>query len=231
MKFNLVCAVFCVVAHVYSFQLYSLRRWKFTAKVISGDVCRSSTRVLSEDPAASPFDAGTGAMPDYANICPEPGTARELTEENVMSVLDEIRPYLVADGGDVKVANINMVTRDIELELMGACGNCPSSTVTMKMGIERVLRENFDNLGAISSTSPVEGEPQVPILTADIIESTLANILPAIHGMGGSVEVKSVVSGTGEVSIVYKGPPRLRKGVELVLKDIKGVKSLRVEVE
>lgn len=184
-----------------------------------------------DDVASSPFDAGTAAMPDYANIRPDPGAAQELTDENVMKVLDEIRPYLVADGGDVQVANINLVTRDIELELMGACGNCPSSTVTMKMGIERVLRENFDNLGAISSTSP-EGEmPQVPAISKEIIESTLGNILPAIQGMGGSVEVKSVVPETGEVLIAYKGPPRLRKGVELVLKDIKGVRSITVEVE
>ena len=177
---------------------------------------------------ASPFDAGTVAIPDYGSIRPHEGTAKELTEENVVKVLDEIRPYLVADGGDVQVADINLVTRDITLELMGACGNCPSSTVTMKMGVERVLRENFDNLGSISALSD---EPQVPTISKELIENTLANILPAIQGMGGSVEVKSVSSEAGEVVIAYNGPARLRKGVELVLKDIKGVVSVVVEVD
>ena len=231
MRHTLVFVVLIAAVNVYCYQQNSLKRWSFNTRAISDEVRRpKSTKVLSEDPAASPFDAGTASMPDYANIRPDPGTAQELTEENVMKVLDEIRPYLVADGGDVQVANIDLITRDIELELMGACGNCPSSTVTMKMGIERVLRENFDNLGNISSTSPGGAEPQVPILSKDMIESTLANILPAIQGMGGSVEVRSVVPETGEVLIAYGGPPRLRKGVELVLKDIKGVQSVTIEV-
>ena len=147
-----------------------------------------------------------------------------------MKVLDEIRPYLQSDGGDVEVANINLVTRDIEVSLQGACGNCPSSTTTMKMGIERVLRENFDNLGSITAVNLTEeatsGENRIDIET---IKNTLNNILPAIQGMGGSVDVKSVEPVSGEVVVVYEGPARLRKGVELVLKDIKGVNAVRIE--
>lgn len=165
-------------------------------------------------------------------VRPDPGNALDLTEENVVKVLDEIRPYLQSDGGDVEVANINLVTRDIEVSLQGACGNCPSSTTTMKMGIERVLRENFDNLGSITALNLTEeGAPSEPLIDTELIEGTLKNILPAIQGMGGSVNVKSVEPGSGEVTVIYKGPARLRKGVELVLKDIKGVNTVTIEEE
>ena len=49
-----------------------------------------------------------------------------------------MRPYLIADGGDVSVAAVEGGT--VMLRLEGACGTCPSSTATMKMGIERALK-------------------------------------------------------------------------------------------
>ena len=58
----------------------------------------------------------------------------------VESALDQIRPYLEADGGNVKVLE---VTEDmvLKLELLGACGSCPMSTMTLKAGVEQsVLR-------------------------------------------------------------------------------------------
>jgi Fe-S cluster biogenesis protein NfuA len=186
--------------------------------------------------------AGT-TEPIPLSIHPSPGDALELTEENVMKVLDEIRPYLKSDGGDVEVVSINLVTRDIEVSLQGACGNCPSSTTTMKMGIERILRENFDNLGEVSAANltPEHAEAEGggggaaarPLITQEVVENTLRSILPAIQGMGGSVAVKSVnqAAAAGEVvvTVTYRGPARLRKGVELVLRDIKGVGSVVVE--
>lgn len=53
-----------------------------------------------------------------------------LTKSNVDDVLEEVRPYLIADGGNVKVVSVNADTQVIELALQGACGSCPSSTVT-----------------------------------------------------------------------------------------------------
>ncbi len=50
----------------------------------------------------------------------------------------QVRPYLIADGGDVSVAAVEGGT--VMLRLEGACGTCPSSTATMKMGIERALK-------------------------------------------------------------------------------------------
>ncbi|MEQ9368809.1 MAG: NifU family protein [Coleofasciculus chthonoplastes F3-SA18-01] len=62
-----------------------------------------------------------------------------LTSENVEAVLDELRPYLMADGGNVDLVEIDGPI--VKLRLQGACGSCPSSAMTLKMGIERRLRE------------------------------------------------------------------------------------------
>ena len=67
------------------------------------------------------------------------GETLPLTEENIERVLDEMRPYLISDGGNVKLADIDGPV--VKLELEGACSSCPSSTVTMRMGLERKLKE------------------------------------------------------------------------------------------
>jgi Fe-S cluster biogenesis protein NfuA len=66
---------------------------------------------------------------------------RALTIENVERVLDELRPYLMADGGNVEVVELDGPV--VKVRLQGACGSCPSSTMTLKMGIERKLRESI----------------------------------------------------------------------------------------
>ena len=60
-------------------------------------------------------------------------------EQNVETVLDELRPFLMADGGNVEVVEIDGPI--VKVRLQGACGSCPSSTMTLKMGIERKLKE------------------------------------------------------------------------------------------
>ena len=62
-----------------------------------------------------------------------------LTHENVEKVLDELRPFLMADGGNVEIVEIDGPI--VKVRLQGACGSCPSSTMTLKMGIERKLKE------------------------------------------------------------------------------------------
>jgi len=56
-------------------------------------------------------------------------TSLDLTVANVDKVLDEVRPYLIADGGNVEVVRVEESSRNIVLKLQGACGSCPSSTV------------------------------------------------------------------------------------------------------
>jgi len=60
--------------------------------------------------------------------------------EEVKKVLETVRPALQADGGDVELVE---VTEDgiVKVKLTGACGHCPMSTMTLKMGIERALKE------------------------------------------------------------------------------------------
>ncbi len=67
-----------------------------------------------------------------------------LTTDNVETVLDELRPYLMADGGNVELAEIEGPI--VKLRLQGACGSCPSSAKTLKMGIERRLREKIPEI-------------------------------------------------------------------------------------
>lgn len=62
-------------------------------------------------------------------------------KEKVQEVLEQVRPALQADGGDVELVE---VSEDgvVSVRLTGACGSCPMSTMTLKMGIERTLVEN-----------------------------------------------------------------------------------------
>ncbi len=70
-----------------------------------------------------------------------------LTTENVENVLDEMRPYLMADGGNVELVDISGPV--VKLRLQGACGACPSSTMTLRMGIERRLREIIPDIAEV----------------------------------------------------------------------------------
>lgn len=61
-------------------------------------------------------------------------------KQKVQEALNLVRPALQADGGDVELID---VTEDgiVKVRLLGACGSCPMSTMTLKMGIERTLKE------------------------------------------------------------------------------------------
>jgi Fe-S cluster biogenesis protein NfuA len=70
-----------------------------------------------------------------------------LTPENVENVLDDLRPYLMSDGGNVELVEIDGPI--VKLRLQGACGSCPSSAMTLKMGIERRLREFIPEISEV----------------------------------------------------------------------------------
>lgn len=59
--------------------------------------------------------------------------------ESVQEVLNKLRPFLLRDGGDCELVDIEEGI--VKLRLLGACGTCPSSTITLKAGIERALLE------------------------------------------------------------------------------------------
>jgi Fe-S cluster biogenesis protein NfuA len=77
--------------------------------------------------------------------------ALALTNDNVETVLDELRPYLMADGGNVELVEIDGPI--VKLRLNGACGSCPSSTMTLRMGIERRLREQIPEINEVEQVA------------------------------------------------------------------------------
>lgn len=64
--------------------------------------------------------------------------------DEVLEVLDKLRPFLQRDGGDVELVDVE--DGIVKLRLMGACGSCPSSTITLKAGIERALVEEVEGI-------------------------------------------------------------------------------------
>jgi Fe-S cluster biogenesis protein NfuA len=71
----------------------------------------------------------------------------ELNRENIETVLDELRPYLMADGGNVELVEVEGPV--VRVRLQGACGSCPSSTMTLKMGIERKLKDSIPEISEV----------------------------------------------------------------------------------
>lgn len=62
--------------------------------------------------------------------------------EQIKAKLEELRGMLQADGGDMELVSIE--DKIVKLRLRGACGSCPHATMTLKQGIERILRESID---------------------------------------------------------------------------------------
>jgi len=73
--------------------------------------------------------------------------ASELAQK-VEASLDSIRPYLKADGGDVQIKNISD-DHVVQLEFVGACGNCSMSTMTFKAGVEAAIKRDVPQIKAI----------------------------------------------------------------------------------
>ncbi|CAM3248412.1 NifU family protein [Paenibacillus sp. UMB7766-LJ446] len=70
--------------------------------------------------------------------------AQSTMYDEVSEVLDKLRPFLQRDGGDVELVDVE--DGIIKLKLVGACGSCPSSTITLKAGIERALLEEVEGV-------------------------------------------------------------------------------------
>lgn len=104
----------------------------------------------------------------------------ELTESNVETVLDEVRPYLMADGGNVEFVEIDGPV--VYLRLAGACGSCPSSLTTMTMGIKRRLMERIPE---ILDVEQVIEENKGLDLTPENVDMVLDEIRPYLVGTGG----------------------------------------------
>ncbi|CAA7396791.1 unnamed protein product [Spirodela intermedia] len=131
---------------------------------------------------------------------PNPIVELPLTEENVESVLDEVRPYLIADGGNVVLHEID--GNVVRLKLQGACGSCPSSVMTMKMGIERRLMEKIPEIVAVE---PVTDEETGLELNEENIEKVLDELRPYLVGTGGG-ELELICIEEPIVKVRLSGP-------------------------
>lgn len=75
-------------------------------------------------------------------------TKKDDLSARVEAALDNIRPYLVMDGGNVRVLEINK-EKKLTLEFVGNCGSCPMSTMTFKAGVEEAIKKSVPEIGVI----------------------------------------------------------------------------------
>ena len=75
---------------------------------------------------------------------------QESLNQQIEQVLDTVRPYLQADGGDVELVEVSD-NNDVMLRLTGNCSSCSMSDMTMTAGIEESLRRSIPNLGKIQA--------------------------------------------------------------------------------
>lgn len=97
-------------------------------------------------------------------------------------VLDQVRPSLMADGGNVALHEIDGLV--VVLKLQGACGSCPSSTMTLKMGIETRLRDKIPEIMEVEQILDTETGLE---LNEENVEKVLSEIRPYLAGTGGGV--------------------------------------------
>ncbi len=82
----------------------------------------------------------------------------------VQKALDNIRPYLETDGGDVKILEISE-KKVVTLELLGACGTCPMSSMTLKAGVEEAIKKSVPEIEAVEAvniTHPNDPKAKLP---------------------------------------------------------------------
>jgi len=76
-------------------------------------------------------------------------TGAESVVARVQSVIDQIRPLLQADGGDIELVNTDENTGVVSVRLQGACKGCPGAAMTLKMGVERHLKERVPEVSEV----------------------------------------------------------------------------------
>ncbi|HKL37916.1 MAG TPA: NifU family protein [Bacteroidales bacterium] len=79
-------------------------------------------------------------------------TKKKEFETKIRETIEKVRPYLVADGGDIELKEI---TDDltVKVELQGACGTCPFSLFTLKNGVEQALKKEVPEIKEVVATN------------------------------------------------------------------------------
>ncbi|PXF47887.1 NifU-like protein 1, chloroplastic [Gracilariopsis chorda] len=150
----------------------------------------------------------------------------ELSALNVDIVLDEVRPFLVSDGGNVSVINVDIEAGRVELELEGACSSCASATTTMKLGIEKVMKERFGD--RLREVVAVDAQMASEGLSIESCEQALDSLKETLRGLGAYVSVYEIDE--GEVVLSFTGPNNLKYGVEkALLEKVPGIEAVTFE--
>ena len=140
---------------------------------LRGGVARRADRLLSSlhlvlprrQPAQGFVQTPAPTAPT-APVTPEPAletASADFTREQVQSVLNDlVRPALQSDGGDIQL--IDVIGNDVHVTLVGACHSCPSAVLTLKMGVDQLLREELPNFGELIQVNAFEDpiDPYAP---------------------------------------------------------------------
>ena len=95
----------------------------------------------------APAQPAVPVAPVAAPPTPETGHMRADLE----AAIEAIRPALQMDGGDVTLIGVDESTGVVDIELIGACVGCPASTMTLKAGIERILKDRVDGITEVNA--------------------------------------------------------------------------------
>ena len=74
-----------------------------------------------------------------------------MMREKIEKALDNIRPALQADGGDIRLVDVDEAKVIVRVQLQGACAGCPSSQITLAMGVERAIKEEVPEVKEVVS--------------------------------------------------------------------------------
>ncbi|MEM7536950.1 MAG: NifU family protein [Chloroflexota bacterium] len=83
------------------------------------------------------------------------GVAELSLNERIQEVLDGYRPTLYIDGGDVEIIKVD-ADGIAHVKMLGACIDCPISILTMKLGVQRLLKENFSEITGVNAITDID---------------------------------------------------------------------------
>lgn len=84
-------------------------------------------------------------------------------EDKVAKVIEAIRPAVQADQGDIFLRSVDPETGKVEVELVGACVSCPASTLTLKAGVERILKDRVEGVTEVVNIGETYAESAVSL--------------------------------------------------------------------
>ena len=79
------------------------------------------------------------------------GKTEATLDGRIQAVLETIRPHIQADGGDIELVGVNADTGKVSIRFKGACRGCPMAAMTLKMGVERHVKEQVPEVTEVES--------------------------------------------------------------------------------